>query len=78
MQEAGQGRVYISEVVARDGFQNEAVFVPTVDKIALIDALSGSGVARIEATAFVSPKAVPNMRDAAQVIGAITRAPGVV
>jgi hydroxymethylglutaryl-CoA lyase len=78
MQEAGQGRVYISEVVARDGFQNEAVFVPTVDKIALIDALAGSGVARIEATAFVSPKAVPNMRDAAQVMGAINRAPGVV
>jgi len=71
-------RVYIFEVVARDGFQNEARFVETADKIALIDALSRTGVAKIEATAFVSPRAVPNMRDAAQVIEGVTRAPSVV
>ena len=78
MQETRQDRVYICEVVARDGFQNEAVFVATADKIALIDALSTTGVAKIEATAFVSPKAVPNMRDAAQVMAGIRRAPGVI
>ena len=78
MQETRRDRVYICEVVARDGFQNEAVFVETADKIALIDALSTTGVAKIEATAFVSPKAVPNMRDAAQVMAGIRRAPGVV
>ena len=60
-------RVHIFEVVARDGLQNEPTFVSTADKIALIDALSAVGVAKIEATAFVSPKAVPNMRDAAEV-----------
>ncbi len=78
MQETRQDRVHICEVVARDGFQNEAVFVETADKIALIDALSETGVAKIEATAFVSPKAVPALRDAAQVMAGIRRAPGVI
>ena len=78
MGQTGPDRVYICEVVARDGFQNEARFVETADKIALIDALSATGVAKIEATAFVSPKAVPNMRDAAQVMAGVTRASGVV
>ena len=78
MEQTAPDRVYMCEVVARDGFQNEARFVETADKIALIDALSATGVARIEATAFVSPKAVPNMRDAAQVMMGLTRAPGVV
>ena len=78
MQETRRDRVYMCEVVARDGFQNEAVFVETADKIALIDALSATGVAKIEATAFVSPKAVPNMRDATQVMAGIRRAPGVI
>lgn len=71
-------RVHIYEVVARDGFQNEPRFVPTNDKVALIDALSRTGVAKIEATAFVSPKAVPNMRDAAEVMSAIKRSPDVI
>jgi hydroxymethylglutaryl-CoA lyase len=66
-------KVDIFEVVARDGLQNEARFVETADKIALIDKLSLSGVAKIEVTAFVSPKAVPNMRDAAEVMAGITR-----
>ena len=78
MDSSGHDRVYICEVVARDGFQNEAHFVETADKIALINALSKTGVAKIEATAFVSPKAVPNMRDAAQVMTQITRRPGLV
>ena len=71
-------RVHIFEVVARDGLQNEPAFVSTADKIGLIDALSAVGVAKIEATAFVSPKAVPNMRDAAEVMNAIERSPNVI
>ncbi len=71
-------RVEIFEVVARDGLQNEARFVETADKIKLIDALSQTGLAKIEATAFVSPKAVPNMRDATEVMAGIKRAPGVI
>ena len=71
-------KVEIFEVVARDGFQNEARFVETADKIKLIDALSQTGVAKIEATAFVSPKAVPNMRDAAEVMAGISRAPSII
>jgi hydroxymethylglutaryl-CoA lyase len=71
-------RVEIFEVVARDGLQNEARFVETADKIKLIDALSQTGLAKIEATAFVSPKAVPNMRDATEVMAGIKRAPGII
>ena len=71
-------RVEIFEVVARDGLQNEARFVETADKIKLIDALSETGLAKIEATAFVSPKAVPNMRDATEVMAGIKRAPGII
>ncbi len=71
-------RVCLNEVSVRDGFQSEAVFVPTEDKIRLIDALSTTGLARIEVTSFVSPTAIPNLRDAAEVMQAITRVPGVI
>lgn len=67
----------INEVAPRDGFQIEAVFVPTDEKIRLIDGLSATGLARIEATSFVSPKAIPNLRDAAEVVTGIQRRPGV-
>lgn len=70
-------RVRINEVAVRDGFQSEARFVATEDKIRLIDALSGCGLAKIEVTSFVSPKAIPNLRDAAEVMTGIRRAPGV-
>lgn len=70
-------RVFINEVSVRDGFQSEAAFVPTADKIRLIDALSRTGLAKIEVTSFVSPKAIPNLRDAAQVMQGIRRVPGV-
>lgn len=70
--------VRIFEVVARDGLQNEPRFVSTNDKIGLLNSLSRVGVAKIEATAFVSPKAVPNMRDAAQVMASIKRSPDVI
>ncbi len=70
-------RVHFNEVVARDGLQNEARFVPTADKIALVDALSDCGFARIEVTAFVSPKAIPPLADAQEVMQGIRRQTGV-
>jgi hydroxymethylglutaryl-CoA lyase len=71
-------RVYIQEVATRDGFQNEARFVDTDDKIALIDRLSTCGYAKIEVTSFTSPKAIPALRDAEAVMHQITRREGVV
>ncbi|WP_321878551.1 hydroxymethylglutaryl-CoA lyase [Paraburkholderia bannensis] len=71
-------RLYLNEVATRDGFQNEAVFIDTDEKIALIDALSACGYAKIEVTSFTSPKAIPALRDAEAVMHGIARAPGVV
>ena len=71
-------RIHMQEVGTRDGLQAEAVFVPTADKIALVNALSESGLAKIEVTSFVSPKAIPALRDAEQVLREIRRVPGVV
>ncbi len=70
-------RIYFNEVVTRDGFQIEPHFIATDDKIALINALSQCGYAKIEATSFTSPKAIPMLRDAEEVMGRITRVPGV-
>lgn len=70
-------RVRIVEVGPRDGLQNEATDIGTAAKIALIDRLSQTGLRSIEATAFVSPKWVPQMADASEVLAGITRAPGV-
>ncbi|HBB78489.1 hydroxymethylglutaryl-CoA lyase [Stutzerimonas xanthomarina] len=70
-------RLYIQEVATRDGFQIESNFVPTADKIALIDRLSDTGLAKIEVTSFTSPKAIPNLRDAEEVMRGIRRVPGV-
>ncbi|MEI8268295.1 MAG: hydroxymethylglutaryl-CoA lyase, partial [Betaproteobacteria bacterium] len=52
-------RIHFNEVVTRDGFQNEPAFVPTDAKVALIDALSACGYAKIEVTSFTSAKAIP-------------------
>ena len=71
-------RIYLQEVGTRDGLQAESAFVPTEDKIALVDALSEAGLSKIEVTAFVSPKAIPALRDAEQVLREIRRKPGVV
>ncbi|MGI4777609.1 MAG: hydroxymethylglutaryl-CoA lyase [Janthinobacterium lividum] len=71
-------RIHMQEVGTRDGLQVEEVFVPTEDKIALVDALSKAGMAKIEVTAFVSPKAIPALRDAEVVLREIRRQPGVV
>lgn len=70
------GRVEIVEMSPRDGLQNESAHVPTPRKVALIDALAACGFARVEATSFVSPRWVPQLADAADVIDAIERAPG--
>jgi hydroxymethylglutaryl-CoA lyase len=67
----------MQEVATRDGFQNEKTFIDTQDKIALIDALSLCGYARIEVTSFTSPKAIPALRDAEAVMAGIRRQPGV-
>ncbi|MDO5646435.1 hydroxymethylglutaryl-CoA lyase [Paracoccus sp. (in: a-proteobacteria)] len=69
--------VEIFEMGPRDGLQNEKRLIPAADKIALVDLLSQAGFRRIEVTSFVSPKWVPQMADAAQVMAGITRAPGV-
>ncbi len=68
----------IREVGPRDGLQNEASWVPTEQKIQLLNALSQTGLKRIEAVSFVHPKAIPQMRDAAEVIAGTERASGVV
>ena len=71
-------RIYMQEVGTRDGLQMESVFVPTEDKIKLVNALSDTGLAKIEVTSFVSPKAIPALRDAEIVMREITRKPGVI
>jgi len=71
-------RIHMQEVGTRDGLQVEAQFVPTEEKIALVDALSEAGMAKIEVTAFVSPQAIPQLRDAETVLREIRRKPGVV
>jgi hydroxymethylglutaryl-CoA lyase len=70
------GRVKLVEVGPRDGLQNEAVPVTTEVKVELIHRLQDAGLKVIEATAFVSPKWVPQMADNAQVMAAIRRGPG--
>ncbi|AVS80855.1 hydroxymethylglutaryl-CoA lyase [Paracidovorax avenae] len=71
-------RIHMQEVGTRDGLQMEQAFVPTEDKIALVDALSDAGLAKIEVTAFVSPSAIPALRDAEIVMREVARRPGVV
>jgi hydroxymethylglutaryl-CoA lyase len=70
-------RVVITEVGPRDGLQNEARILPLGQKVELVNRLSRTGLSRIEAVSFVSPKAIPQMADAAEVITRIERAPGV-
>ncbi|MFB9658673.1 hydroxymethylglutaryl-CoA lyase [Glycomyces mayteni] len=69
-------RVTLREVAPRDGLQNEPP-VPAAGKIRLIDALARTGLSRIEAVSFVSPKAVPQMADAAEVWAAVEKHPGI-
>ncbi|OLC77760.1 MAG: hydroxymethylglutaryl-CoA lyase [Acidobacteria bacterium 13_1_40CM_4_65_8] len=69
-------RVTVVEVGPRDGLQNEHVTVATADKIAFVNRLSAANLPVIEVSAFVSPKWVPQMADAADVFAGITRRPG--
>ncbi|WP_339692577.1 hydroxymethylglutaryl-CoA lyase [Celeribacter baekdonensis] len=68
-------RVY--EVGPRDGLQNEKALIPTTAKIGLVDILSTAGFEKIEATSFVSPKWVPQLADARDVMDGISRVPTV-
>lgn len=77
MNSTGRQRLYIQEVSVRDGFQIEPRFIPTEQKIDLINALSHTGLAKIEVTSFTSPKAIPALADAETVMRKIERVPGV-
>ncbi|SBW11006.1 Hydroxymethylglutaryl-CoA lyase YngG [uncultured delta proteobacterium] len=68
----------IIDVTARDGFQNLKDWIPTEIKVKVLDQLAAAGIKRLEATSFVSPKAVPQMADAADVLRHMAQAhPGV-
>ena len=70
-------RVKLVDVGPRDGLQNEPTPVPTAVKVELVHRLQAAGLKEIEVTSFVSPKWVPQMADAAEVMAGITRRPGV-
>jgi len=77
MNKAEGKRIYIQEVALRDGFQIEPEFIPTDVKVDLINRLSRTGVVKIEATSFTSPRAIPALADAEAVMCRIERVPGV-
>jgi len=66
-------RVKIREVAPRDGFQSVAAFIPTDQKLGIIELLVQAGVQEIEATSFVSPKAVPQLKDATELMSRVPR-----
>jgi hydroxymethylglutaryl-CoA lyase len=70
-------RIYFNEVATRDGFQIEPHFIPTDQKVELIDGLSQCGYAKVEVTSFTSPKAIPMLKDAEEVMSRIQRNPKV-
>lgn len=70
-------KVEIIEVGPRDGIQNESTFISTENKIELINALNKTGIKRMEATSFVHPKYVPQMKDAKEVLEGIDRDPSI-
>ena len=70
-------KIQIVEVGPRDGLQNEKEWVPTKTKISLIEKLADAGLTKIEATSFVSPKWVPQLKDAHEVFTGIKRISGV-
>lgn len=67
-------RILITDVAPRDGLQNQPVHLAAADKLALMQRLAAAGVQSIEATSFVSPKAVPQMADAAELLALAHRA----
>ena len=70
-------RVTVVEVGPRDGLQNEAATVPAADKVRFVELLADAGLPVVEVTSFVSPKAVPQLADADQVLPAVHRREGV-
>ena len=70
-------RVRICEVGPRDGLQNESTPIATADKVRFIELLAEAGLREIEATSFVSPRAIPQLADADELLGALPRRPGV-
>ena len=70
-------KIQIVEVGPRDGLQNEKIWIETETKIALIEKLADAGLTKIEVASFVSPKWVPQMKDAFEVLSGIERRPGV-
>ncbi len=74
---ASPGRVTVVEVGPRDGLQNEAAVVPVAAKVAFIEALAAAGLPVVEATAFVSPRAIPQLADGEEVFRAIRKREGV-
>ncbi len=77
MKEIVMKRIYFNDVVTRDGFQMEPNFIPTDEKIKLVNDLSDCGFAKVEVTSFTSPKSIPMLRDAEEVMRGIKRVPGV-
>lgn len=67
------GNVRITDVTPRDGLQNIKEWIPTEIKIELINALASAGVPKIEATSFVSPKAIPQMADAVEIVAHVRK-----
>ena len=70
-------RVRIYEVGPRDGLQNESVAIPTQTKLRFIELLVDAGLREIEVTSFVSPKAIPQLADADDIVPRLPRRPGV-
>ncbi|AHM04548.1 Hydroxymethylglutaryl-CoA lyase [Roseibacterium elongatum DSM 19469] len=68
--------ITICEVGPRDGFQNEKTFIPTAKKIEIVNALFASGLRHMQVTSFVSPRAVPQLADAEEVLAGIDRPEG--
>lgn len=66
-------QVIIREVGPRDGFQSLKTFFPTVDKLDVIEAIIKAGVTQIESTSFVSPQAIPQLKDATEVMAGVNR-----
>jgi hydroxymethylglutaryl-CoA lyase len=73
-----QKMMKVVEVGPRDGLQNEKALLPTPIKLELINRLTAAGITHIEATSFVSPKWVPQLADATEVMRQIERKPGVI
>lgn len=73
---SGERRATLIEVAPRDGFQPIGPFIPTDDKVAFVEAAHAAGLRRIEIGSFVSPRAVPQMRDTAEVLARTAHLPG--